>query len=73
MADATMFTVADRAELLREGLASRGGIAGTALVSFLETAGTLDDADFRTSAASVGHRLRPTSDGARAAESDVRN
>ena len=58
MAEATSFTVADRAELLREGLGSRDRSAGDGLIAFLETAATLDDADFRTSAASLGQQLR---------------
>ena len=58
MAEATSFTVADRAELLREGLGSRDRFAGDGLIAFLETAATLEDADFRTAAASIGQQLR---------------
>jgi hypothetical protein len=60
MAEATSLSVADRAELLREGLGSRDRFAGEGLIAFLETAGTLDDADFRASAASLGKQLRQT-------------
>ena len=58
MAEATSFTVADRAELLREGLGSRDRSAGHGLIAFLETAATLEDADFRAAAASIGQQLR---------------
>jgi hypothetical protein len=56
MAEATSFSVANRAELLRDGLASRGRPGDNGLIAFLETAGALDDAEFRRSAAALGHR-----------------
>jgi hypothetical protein len=58
MAEATSLTVADRAELLREGLGSRDRLTEGGLIAFLETAGTLEDADFRIAAASLAKQLR---------------
>jgi hypothetical protein len=57
MAEATLFSVADRAELLREGLRSPDRFAEGGMIAFLETAATLEDAEFRRSAAALGHRL----------------
>lgn len=71
MAEATSFTVADRADLLHDGLVSRDRFAENALIAFLETAGALDDADFRTSAASLGHRLRQAAPAPHVAHSNV--
>jgi hypothetical protein len=52
MANATSHAVADRARKLAEGLALRDAEARVRFIDFLETSGTLDDAEFHAAAQS---------------------
>jgi hypothetical protein len=51
MAEATSYSVADRARILREALSSTDERARTSFIEFLETSGALQDSEFRVVAA----------------------